>query len=172
VTDSYVCPDCGRIEERPYRVRLIVLTCSECGKNGRFLHESLVERLDEVPEPQRPEDWDELPLVVADETQEISVGYSHAPHDHTTVSSGTLTLDEADGAFQKLVNGGAFTLEPPANDTSILLKVTNNATAGTITTTAFTKVTGDSLTTADGDKFLLNVEKFDGDSALHVRALQ
>jgi len=62
VTDSYVCPHCGRVEERPYRVRLIILTCPDCGENGRFLHESLVERLDEVPEAERPDDWGEMPL--------------------------------------------------------------------------------------------------------------
>jgi len=62
VTDSYVCPHCGHIEERPYRVRLIVFTCPDCGENGRFIHASLVDRLDEVPEPQRPENWEEMPL--------------------------------------------------------------------------------------------------------------
>jgi hypothetical protein len=50
------------VEDRPYRVRLIILTCPDCGENGRFLHESLVDRLDEVPEAERPDDWGEMPL--------------------------------------------------------------------------------------------------------------
>jgi hypothetical protein len=62
VTDSYVCPHCGRVEERPYRVRLIILTCPDCGRNGRFLNASLVARLEEVPESERPEEWGEMPL--------------------------------------------------------------------------------------------------------------
>ena len=62
MTESYVCPHCQRVEERPYRVRLIILTCPDCGKNGRFLHRSLVDRLDDVPEPRRPQDWTEMPL--------------------------------------------------------------------------------------------------------------
>ncbi|MFC6872490.1 hypothetical protein [Halobellus marinus] len=62
MTESYVCPHCGRLEDRPYRVRLIILTCPDCGLNGRFIHESLVERLDEIPDADRPDDWSEMPL--------------------------------------------------------------------------------------------------------------
>jgi hypothetical protein len=62
VTETYVCPNCERGEDRPYRVRLIVLTCPDCGSNGRFLNRALVDRLDEVPEPDRPEGWAEMPL--------------------------------------------------------------------------------------------------------------
>ncbi|MGQ4556974.1 hypothetical protein [Halobellus sp. GM3] len=62
MTETYVCPHCGRTEERPYRVRLIILTCLDCGENGRFLHESIVNRLEEVPEAERPEEWGEMPL--------------------------------------------------------------------------------------------------------------
>jgi hypothetical protein len=62
VTDSYVCPNCERVEDRSYRVRLIVLTCPDCGDNGRFLNSTLVNRLREVPESDRPDDWEERPL--------------------------------------------------------------------------------------------------------------
>jgi hypothetical protein len=62
VTESYVCPHCEHVEERTYRVRLIVLTCPDCGRNGRFLNESLVARLDDVPETERPDDWGTMPL--------------------------------------------------------------------------------------------------------------
>ncbi len=62
MTDSYVCPNCERVEDRPYRVRLIVLTCPECGDNGRFLNTTLVGRLQEVPESDRPDEWTEMPL--------------------------------------------------------------------------------------------------------------
>jgi hypothetical protein len=50
------------VEDRPYRVRLIVLTCPECGDNGRFLNTTLVGRLQEVPESDRPDEWTEMPL--------------------------------------------------------------------------------------------------------------
>lgn len=61
MTETYVCPNCGEREHREYRVRLIILTCPNCGENGRFLNETLVELLEEIPEEERPEEWAELP---------------------------------------------------------------------------------------------------------------
>jgi hypothetical protein len=61
VTETYVCPNCGATEERKYRVRLIILTCAECGENGRFLHQSLANLLATIPEPDRPDGWGTLP---------------------------------------------------------------------------------------------------------------
>lgn len=110
--------------------------------------------------------------LYADTTDELQVGYTHAVSDQGTQSSGTFTPAAANGAMQKITNGGAFTLSPPSNNTSILLKITNNATAGAITTTGFTKVTGDSFTTTDTHKFVCNVDRIDGETLLHVRALQ
>jgi hypothetical protein len=43
-------------------VRYIVVTCGECGRHGRHVHESLVSLLDAVPEDDRPDDWDDRPL--------------------------------------------------------------------------------------------------------------
>jgi hypothetical protein len=60
VTETYVCPNCTATVERPYRVRLIVLTCPECGENGNFLNRTLVELLSEIPEEERPDDWGDL----------------------------------------------------------------------------------------------------------------
>lgn len=57
-----MCPNCERVEERSYRVRLILLTCPDCGDNGRFLNRTLVDRLQEVPESDRPDDWAAMPL--------------------------------------------------------------------------------------------------------------
>jgi len=62
VTETYVCPTCEHAEDRSYRVRLILLTCPNCGENGRFLNRSLVDRLDEVAPADRPDDWGEMPL--------------------------------------------------------------------------------------------------------------
>jgi hypothetical protein len=60
VTETYVCPNCGETQERPYRVKLIVLTCPVCGENGYFLNDSLVSLLDDIPESERPADWGEM----------------------------------------------------------------------------------------------------------------
>ena len=109
----------------------------------------------------------------SDETATITVGYIQAVHDAGTKASGSFQPDIADGAKQKCVNGGAFTLTPPGVSCDIKLKVTNNASAGVITTTDFSIVTGDALTTTDGDKFELYISDWgDGDDSLHVKALQ
>lgn len=62
VTETYVCPHCGTTQERSYRVRLIIVTCPECGENGRHVHASYVDLLDEVPEEDKPDEWSRMPL--------------------------------------------------------------------------------------------------------------
>lgn len=102
----------------------------------------------------------------------LGVGYHHEPHPIGTISSGTETPDPENGQMQTLTNGGAFTLAPTTKDCSFLVKITNNASAGTITTSGFDIVAGDSLTTANGDKFFAFITVLDGDSVLTVEALQ
>lgn len=70
------------------------------------------------------------------------------------------------------MNGGAHTLAPPTNNTSMVLQYTNNASAGTITTSGFTIVTGDTISTTNGDDFLFFITKNNGFSHLNVVALQ
>jgi len=115
-------------------------------------------------------------ILKADTTDELQVGYSTSVHNLGTKSSGTEVLDEANGAKQRIVNGGAFTLSPPTNYTNIELYVENNASAGTITTSGFTWTDGDTITTTDGHKFIFNISTtYDGTSTvstLNVRALQ
>lgn len=108
----------------------------------------------------------------ADVTDTLTVGYATTTYNAGTQSSGTFTPNEANGNFQRIVNGGAFTLAPPTNDTAITIQMTNNSTAGALTTSGFTVVTGDTLTTVDGDDFILDVRKINGFSQLHVVALQ
>jgi len=84
-----------------------------------------------------------------------AVGFSSTTYDLGTNASGTETLSEANGNMQKGVNGGAHTLAPQSNDSTIVVQYTNNASAGSITTSGYTKVTGDSLTTVNGDDFMM-----------------
>lgn len=77
--------------------------------------------------------------------------------------------------MQLAVNGGAHTLAPPSvgtgNALSMVIQYTNNASAGTITTSGFTKVSG-SFTTTNGDDFLCYITVINGFSHLNVVALQ
>lgn len=113
----------------------------------------------------------DVDTLKADTADVLTAGFAGTVYDAGTKSSGTFTLDEANGNLQKCVNGGAFTLAPSTNSTSIVLQVTNNASAGAVTTSGWTKVTG-SFTTTNGDDFLCYCTKVGTFSHLHIQALQ
>tara|TARA_R110002051_G_scaffold49858_1_gene97026 strand:+ start:510 stop:905 length:396 start_codon:yes stop_codon:yes gene_type:complete len=99
-------------------------------------------------------------------------GASATPYNAGTKSSGTYTPDEANANFQYAINGGAHTLAPPTNNCALIIQYTNNASAGAITVSGFTKVDGDDATTTNGDDFFYYITKLNGFSALTVKALQ
>ena len=101
-----------------------------------------------------------------------AVGFSATTFDLGTNASGTETLDEANGNFQKGVNGGAHTLAPQSNDSTIVVQYTNNASAGTITVSGYDTVGGDSLTTTNGHDFFLFSTVIGSFQNLTVVALQ
>jgi hypothetical protein len=104
--------------------------------------------------------------------QTLTGGFNVTPFANGTRSSGTLTPDPLNGNIQTAVNGGAHTLAPPATSCTMVIQYTNNASAGTITVSGFTQVTGDDLTTTNGHDFLFFVTKIGSFSLLDVRALQ
>jgi hypothetical protein len=106
------------------------------------------------------------------EGQTLTGGVAVTPKDLGTQSSGTLTLDMGDRAIQKLVNNGAFTLAPGTVKGSIILEITNGASAGSTTVTGFDHVAGDDLDTIDTNRFLAHVTVADGGSQLLVEAQQ
>lgn len=105
-------------------------------------------------------------------TSTLTTGYATTPGNLGTISTGTVTPDEANGAMQYYVNGGAHAIAPPANSTSICFTVTNNATAGAITYAGFTAYAGDAFTTTDTHKFMCWATNNNGISLLTVQALQ
>jgi hypothetical protein len=62
VSDTYVCSSCRETTERSYGVRYLVATCAHCGRHGRHVHASLVPLLEQVPESERSDDWEDRPL--------------------------------------------------------------------------------------------------------------
>ena len=58
------------------------------------------------------------------------------------------------------------------DDCAVIIQYTNNASAGTITTSGFTKVDGDDISTTNGDDFFFYLTKANGFSLLTVKALQ
>ena len=102
----------------------------------------------------------------------LTDGYAGTDFDLGTNTSGTETLDYTNGNFQKGVNGGAHTLAPQATTSTIIVQYTNDGSAGTLTTSGYTIVTGDSLTTTSGHDFMMYSTRVNGFKHLHVVALQ
>lgn len=116
-------------------------------------------------------DADTLKADVADV---LTKGFAATSYSAGTKSSGTYQPDEANGNIQHATNGGAHTLAPQTNTSTIIVDYTNNASAGVITTSGFTMVTGDAFTTTSGHDFRcwLSMNASTGFSHLHVVALQ
>jgi hypothetical protein len=104
--------------------------------------------------------------------QSLSGGARVVTYDNGTKSSGTLTPDPGNGPHQKYTNNGAHTLAPGTNYGSYWLDVTNGASAGAVTTSGWTKVSGDSLDTTNGHKFACAVHVSELGSLLVVQAMQ
>ena len=109
-------------------------------------------------------------LAVEDQT--LTGGARVTSKDLGTISSGTVTPDPGDRPLQHYINGGAHTLAPGGNTGSYLLDITNNSSAGAITTSGWTKVSGDAFTTTNGHKFRCHCSVGDAGSYLVVGALQ
>jgi hypothetical protein len=105
----------------------------------------------------------------ADTPDTLTAGFAHTVDNDGTQSTGTYTPDQDGGNMKRIVNGGAFTLAPPTDDCCIIVQITNNASAGAITTSGFTGVFGDAFTTTDGDDFICTIIKINGFSSLTVQ---
>ncbi len=110
-------------------------------------------------------------------TSSFTVGYVSVSDTVSTVSSGSYTPVPTSGRnFQAYINGGAHNLVAPttAGNYSIAIQITNNASAGTITPTSFSKVTPSAtpFTTTNGDDFMCYITKVNGFTHLHVQKLQ
>lgn len=110
--------------------------------------------------------------LFADAPDNLTAGFSTTVYDAGTKTSGTFTPDQDNGNIQKAVNNGAHTLAPTTDDCAVILQYTNAASAGTITTSGFTKVDGDTISTTNGDDFFFYLTKANGFSLLTVKALQ
>jgi len=116
-------------------------------------------------------------ILKADTHDTLTAGFDSDVQAIGTVSSGTTTL-EVDGAgeenFKTLTANGAFTLAPPSTSSNctIIVQVTNGASAGTITTTGFTIVNGDTYETTNGNDYFFHVKKVGSFSSLTIEALQ
>jgi hypothetical protein len=101
-------------------------------------------------------------ILKADTADQLTAGFTSRLDDDGTQSSGTYTPNPDTSNYKTITNGGAFTLAPPALEISeavtLSVMIVNNASAGAITTSGFTQVTGDSFTTTNGHDFFCRIE--------------
>lgn len=109
--------------------------------------------------------------ILSGESQAMTGGFKPTSKNLGTKATGTLTLDPSDCALQHYINGGAHTLAPSANTGICTLDITNNASAGAITTSGFTKVTG-SFATTDALKYRCRIVVGNAGSSLEILAMQ
>lgn len=115
-------------------------------------------------------------VLRSDASANLTAGYTATSFDNGTKTTGTFTPDPASGGIQHYTNGGAHTLAPPStgtgNATIVTMDITNNASAGAIATSGFTKVAGDAFTTTNGHKFRCSLSVGNAGSLLQVQAMQ
>lgn len=89
------------------------------------------------------------------EGQTVAGGAAVTLKDLGTWTTGTCTPDPDDRPMQKLTANGSFTLAASSVNGATILKVTNGASAGTITFSGFTDGGGDDYATTNGAVFLI-----------------
>ena len=117
-------------------------------------------------------------ILKADTSDNLTVGYtSTADNDGNqspATNGGNYTPDPATGNMKRIVNAGAFTLNAPtaSGDYTIIIQMTNNSTAGTVTFSGFNKYNDDEITTTDAHDFFIYIVKLNGFTSARVEALQ
>ena len=106
------------------------------------------------------------------QTDTLGKGFDVTDYDAGTKTSGTFTPAPANGNQQHAINGGAHTLAPPATSCTMVIQYTNNSSAGTVTTSGFSQVSGDPLTTTSAHRFMCFISRCNGVSLLNVVAMQ
>lgn len=90
------------------------------------------------------------------------------------LGAGSITLDPGNGPNQYISNTGARTITAPSYDGSFRLWIFNGAGAGALTFSGFTVSSsfGDALTTTNGHKFVVGIERCNGTATYTIKALQ
>ena len=102
----------------------------------------------------------------------LGSGYHAEVYDIGTVTGGTTTPDPEQANLQTLTNNAAFTLAPPAENTNVVILMTNGASAGAMDTSAFSKVGGDTIVTTSGYQYLLSITRIGSVSRLYIEGMQ
>jgi hypothetical protein len=108
----------------------------------------------------------------ADTDDTLTGGFQYTADADGTKSSGTYTPLYAGGNVKTATNGGAHTLAPQSGNGTLVIQYTNDGSAGSITTSGWDIVTGDSVTTTSGHDFMMYLTVVGAFQHLHIVALQ
>jgi len=108
----------------------------------------------------------------ADTDDTLSGGFQYTADADGTKTTGTYTPTYAGGNVKTATNGGAHTLAPQSGAGTIIIQYTNDGSAGSITTSGWDIVTGDSVTTTNGHDFMMYLTVVGSFQHLHIVALQ
>lgn len=103
-----------------------------------------------------------------------TAGYTATADADGTFTTGTYTPTPSGGNIKSISNGGAFTIAAPsaAGVYTLIVEITNAAGAGTISTSGFSRVVGDSFTTTVGHRFQMVMTKTSNGVVGNVVAMQ
>ena len=115
--------------------------------------------------------------------QNLTGGFTATCYDigSVTGSNQTITPSIANGHYQKAtLNGSSLTgtltfAVPSAGDGGVVVQVINGgsgAVGATLSTSGYTKVTGDTYATTNGNRYNFHITRIDSRYHLHVQALQ
>jgi hypothetical protein len=109
----------------------------------------------------------------ADVDDVLTGGFGGTDAADGTKTSGTYTPTYTGGNFKTITHGaGAFTLAPQSGTGTLIVLMTNASASGTVTTSGFTIVTGDTIDQTGTNKFTLYLTVIGTLSHLHVTAMQ
>lgn len=97
----------------------------------------------------------------------LTGGFTTTSYNAGTKSSGTFTPDPTLGNIQHATNGGAHTIAPPSSVCTMVIEYTNSS-AGALTTSGYTFVTGDVYSTSGTKKHIFYITKTNSYSQLHI----
>ena len=112
--------------------------------------------------------------ITSNADDSLTGGYTTVVVSDGTKSSGTYTPSPSGGNMKYITNNGAFTLAAPtaAGDYTLVVQITNGASAGAVTFSGFTKVSGSTMTTDNTHKFFVYITKCNGLTLASIQALQ
>jgi len=115
---------------------------------------------------------DQQIATLSRENQPLTGGATITSKDLGTQTSGTLILDMGDRPLQHYINGGAHTLAPGSVAGACMVDITNDASAGAITVSGWTRTVGDVFDTGNSNAFRCHCSVGSAGSLLVVQALQ